>query len=187
LTGGAGNLSGEVAGGQIGVNWQFGAFVTGLEGDLQWSGERSSGTTVCTVATCTITATNQINGFATLRARAGIAFDSVLVYGTAGGAWTSANANVNANVSGGSAGLNLSASKVGWTAGGGIEVAVLNNWTAKLEYLFIDTGSISGTATIPATLGGGTITESAAIRDSIIRIGFNYRFPIEPWPSATRY
>jgi outer membrane immunogenic protein len=187
LTGGSGKLAGGVAGGQIGVNWQFGAFVTGLEGDLQWSGVQGSGTTACGSA-CTVTATENIDAFATLRARAGIAFDSVLVYGTAGGAWTNASANVNANVTGaGAAGTNLSASKLGWTAGGGIEVAVLNNWTARLEYLYIDTGNISGTATIPASLGGGTITETAAVRDNIIRVGFNYRFPITPWPIATRY
>ena len=187
LTAGSGDLAGWVFGGQIGYNWQIGAFVVGLEGDLQWSGEQSSKTAVCS-APCTvttITATENIDAFATLRARAGIAFDSVLVYGTAGGAWADASANVN--VTGAPAGLNLSSSKLGWTAGGGVEVALLRNWTAKLEYLFIDTGSISGTAAIPSTLGGGTITESAATRDSIIRIGFNYRFPIEPWPTAPRY
>jgi len=186
LTTGSSNLGGWDFGGQIGVNWQFGAFVTGLEGDLQWSGAQSSSTTACGTA-CTITATEQINAFATLRARAGIAFDSVLVYGTAGGAWTSASANVNANAPGGSVGLNLSPSTVGWTAGGGVEVALLNNWTAKLEYLFIDTGSVTSTAIVPATLGGGTITETAAIRDSVVRVGFNYRFPITPWPIAPRY
>ena len=187
LTGGSGNLAGWVFGGQIGYNWQIGAFVVGLEGDLQWSGERSSTTAICSgcTASTTINTSENIDAFATLRARAGIAFDSVLVYGTAGGAWADASANVN--VAGASSGLNLSSSKVGWTAGGGVEVALLNNWTAKLEYLYIDTGSISGTAAIPSTLGGGTITESAAIRDSIIRIGFNYRFPIEPWPTAPRY
>ena len=63
----------------------------------------------------------------------------------------------------------------------------LDNWTAKLEYLYIDTGSISGTAAIPSSLGGGSLTESAAIRDNIIRIGFNYRFSFEPWPTAPRY
>ena len=34
LTGSLGNLAGWVFGGQVGYNWQFGAFVTGLEGDL---------------------------------------------------------------------------------------------------------------------------------------------------------
>lgn len=186
LTGGSGNLAGWVFGGQIGYNWQIGAFVTGLEGDLQWSGERGTSTMACGTG-CTITGSEQTDAFATLRARAGIAFDSVFVYGTAGGAWMNGSANVNGSAAGGSVGENLSGSKLGWTAGGGVEVALMSSWTAKLEYLYIDTGSMSGTVTVPASLGGGTFTETAAFRDSIIRIGFNYRFPIAPWPIATRY
>ena len=108
------------------------------------------------------------------------------LYGTAGGAWTNASTNVNASGSGASAGLNLSASKVGWTAGVGVEFALVDNWTAKVEYLYIDTGTISGTATVPASLGGGSLTETAAIRDNVFRIGVNYRFSFAPWP-FTRY
>ena len=186
LTGSLGNLAGWVFGGQVGYNWQFGAFVTGLEGDLQWSGERSTSTTACGTG-CTITGAQQTDAFATLRARAGIAFDSVFVYGTAGGAWMNGSANVNAYAAGGSVGVNLSGSKVGWTAGGGVEVALMSNWTAKLEYLYIDTGSLSNTAIVPATLGGGTITETTALRDSVFRVGFNYRFPVTPWLAATKY
>ncbi len=186
LTDGLGNLGGWVFGGQIGANWQFGAFVTGLEGDLQWSGERSTNKVACGTD-CTITGSVQTDAFATVRARAGIAFDSVFVYGTAGGAWMNGSGNVNASAPGGSVGVNPSGSKVGWTAGGGVEVALMSNWTAKLEYLYIDTGSISGTAAIPPTLGVGTITETAALRDSVVRAGFNYRFPITPWPIAPRY
>ena len=72
----------------------------------------------------TITASENIDAFATLRARAGVAFDAVYLYGTAGGAWTNASANVNVSA-GASPGLNLSSSKVGWTAGGGVEVALV--------------------------------------------------------------
>ncbi len=183
----AGRLSGENAGGQIGYNWQYGVFVGGLEGDLQWSNAQSSGGSgTCSAVTCTITATEGIDAFATLRARAGVAFDAVYFYGTAGGAWANASTNVSATGTGASAGLNLSSGKVGWTAGGGVEFALVDNWTAKIEYLYIDTGTISGTAMVPASLGGGTFTETAAIRDNIFRVGVNYRFSFAPWP-FTRY
>ena len=181
----AGHLSGPIAGGQVGYNWQYGVFVGGLEGDLQWSGAQSSGSAICKAVTCTITASENIDAFATLRARAGVAFDAVYLYGTAGGAWTNASTSVNVSGSGASA-LNLSASKVGWTAGVGVEFALVDNWTAKVEYLYIDTGTISGTATVPASLGGGSLTETAAIRDNVFRIGVNYRFSFAPWP-FTRY
>ncbi len=185
----AGRLSGAILGGQIGYNWQYGVFVGGLEGDLQWSGAQGSGSGVCTAVTCAITATSateSIDAFATLRARAGVAFDAVYLYGTAGGAWTNASTSVNISGTGASAGLNLSSSKVGWTAGAGVEFALVDNWTAKIEYLYIDTGTISGTATVPASLGGGTFTETAAIRDNIFRVGVNYRFSFTSWP-FTRY
>jgi outer membrane immunogenic protein len=174
-------INGGVVGGQVGYNWQLGVFVGGLEGDLQWSGNQGSVSDICGTG-CTITASEKIDAFATLRARAGVAFDAIYFYGTAGGAWTNASTSVNVAGGGGSAGLNLSASKFGWTAGAGVEVALTGNWTGKLEYLFIDTGTISGTAPVPASLGGSTYTESAAIRDNIIRIGFNYRFSTAPGP-----
>ncbi len=182
----AGKLSGGNAGGQIGYNWQYGVFVGGLEGDAQWSGAQSNGSSTCTAVTCTITATESIDAFATLRARAGVAFDAVLLYATAGGAWANASTNVSAAGTGASAGLNLSSSKVGWTAGGGVEFALVDNWTAKIEYLYLDTGTMSGTATVPASLGAGTFTGTAAVRDNIFRVGVNYRFSFAPWP-FTRY
>lgn len=33
--------------------------------------------------------------------------------------------------------------KAGWTVGGGVEAAVAANWTAKLEYLCVDLGSVN--------------------------------------------
>jgi outer membrane immunogenic protein len=37
--------------------------------------------------------------------------------------------------------------KIGWTAGGGAELALGGNWTAKFEYLFVDLGSFDTTFT----------------------------------------
>jgi outer membrane immunogenic protein len=180
LTGSTGNLKGAIAGGQVGYNWQWGNIVAGLEGDAQWSGGQNRSNTPCFTNVCTVTQSVQIGEFATLRARAGVALDGVLLYGTAGGAWTNASANLSANLAGAPA-LNLSASQFGWTVGFGGEVALMNNWTAKIEYLYIATGTLSGAAPIPANLNGGTVgtvTETAAVRDNIFRIGVNYRFSI---------
>ena len=53
------------------------------------------------------------------------------------------------------------------------------NWTAKLEYLYVDLGTTSGSfvTTIPA-LGGGVLTHnySSRITDNIVRVGLNYKF-----------
>jgi outer membrane immunogenic protein len=64
--------------------------------------------------------------------------------------------------------------------GGGIEGAIGDsNWTAKLEYLYMDLGRINGTfATAIPALGGGTLAGnySSRITDNIARVGLNYRF-----------
>jgi outer membrane immunogenic protein len=61
------------------------------------------------------------------------------------------------------------------------------NWTAKLEYLYVDLGRTSGSfaTTIPA-FGGGTLTStfSSRITDNIVRVGVNYKFG---GPAVARY
>jgi outer membrane immunogenic protein len=174
---GSGNLNGAIAGGQIGGNYQIGSFVLGLEVDAQWSGQKSTSASNCGFG-CTLNETVEINAFGTVRGRAGIAIDRVLLYTTAGLAWTSAKDSLDA-AAGGLTITNLisiSATKVGWTVGAGIEVAILGGLSAKLEYLYVQTDQITGTAPVPFILGGGTVTETATLHDSIVRTGLSYRF-----------
>ena len=81
---------------------------------------------------------------ATFRGRIGYAFDRWLPYITGGGAY----GNVKATVSVPIAGLSASASnnQFGWTVGAGLEYAFLGNWTAKIEYLYVDLGSFNSAA-----------------------------------------
>jgi hypothetical protein len=58
--------------------------------------------------------------------------------------------------------------------GGGWCTAFYDNWSIKLEYLYIATKNLTGGSALP--LGLGTVTESANVRDNIIRVGINYRF-----------
>jgi outer membrane immunogenic protein len=152
--------------------------VFGVEGDYQWSGQKKTQTFGCGVG-CTLSETYSVDSFGTARARVGAAFDRVLVYATGGAAWTSATDALNASAGGVTVNLlSVSGNKVGWTIGGGIEAALIDNWSAKIEYLYISTSNSVGSAAVPAILGGGTITETAQLKDSIIRFGINYRFPI---------
>ena len=69
--------------------------------------------------------------------------------------------------------------RVGWTVGAGIEGALGGNWTAKLEYLYIDLGTVSASFLTPITTTGGGllgIRYSSHITDNILRVGLNYRF-----------
>jgi outer membrane immunogenic protein len=161
--------NGGVAGGTAGVNWQTGGFVFGVEGDWDWSGI-NTGTTQ---TICNVTGTCQTgnNWLATLRGRAGYAADRVLFYGTAGGAFANMQTVVN--------GVTSTKDQAGWTAGAGIEWAFADNWTAKVEYLFVDIGSgtvncVTGVCT--AAYGGAPIPVSVSLTENLIRAGINFKF-----------
>lgn len=142
--------SGVVGGVQAGYNWQHGQFVFGAETDLQVSD-----------ADDTFAPWKFSNPwFGTLRGRAGFAMNSVLFYGTAGLAYGTLRME-NTLIS-----ISESRTNAGWAAGAGLEVALMGNWTARAEYLYVDLSARSYVLT-------GT---SHGIGSSMLRLGVNYRF-----------
>ena len=110
-------------------------------------GSYSAINTGTTGAVCSTFGTCQTgnNWLATARARVGYAADRVLFFGTAGGAF----ANMQTTYSG----VQSSTTKAGWTAGAGVEWAFADNWTAKVEYLYIDLGTFNGNCSTAACVG----------------------------------
>jgi outer membrane immunogenic protein len=169
IDGATGNftVSGFLIGGTVGFNYQIGSWVLGVEGDGDWA--NLTGTTFnasCAGFGCT----TQSNWLATVRGRAGYAWDRVLLYGTGGAAF----ANVHA--AGGVLPFSNS-SQAGWTAGVGVEYAIWPNWTAKLEYLFVD---LANSSCGVGSCAGGTlatpVSTTVTLNENIIRGGFNYKF-----------
>ena len=156
------NAGGFLVGGQLGGNYQIGQFVIGLEGDGDWT--NINGTT--TVLGCGAGCTTSNDWLATVRGRAGYAWDRILFYGTGGAAF----GNIQANV--GAAGVTTLSTQTGWTAGVGIEGAFAPNWTARVEYLYVDLGS----ASCAAAICGGTGTTTIPLTENIVRAGVNYKF-----------
>jgi outer membrane immunogenic protein len=122
------------------------------------------------------TLTQKIDWFGTVRARGGVLVTPrVLFYATGGLAYGQVNSSET--ISGSP--FSSSDTRVGYTVGGGIEGAIGGNWTAKLEYLFVDLGRTSGSfaTTIPAS-GGGTLASnySSHVTDNVLRFGVNYNF-----------
>ena len=161
VTTGSTSPGGGLFGGTIGFNAQGDAFVFGVEGDIDGSWIRdsnSTGTGICGGIGCGI----QTSWFATARGRLGYAAGRALFYVTAGGAFGDIQMSTN--------GLTATADRAGWTVGGGIEYAILGPWSAKLEYLYADLGT--------ATCGAATcgVNTSVNFKDSIVRVGVNYRF-----------
>jgi opacity protein-like surface antigen len=101
---------------------------------------------------------------ATVRGRIGSAIDGALgalLYGTAGVAFTHASASATTAASGTI--VNTSSTNVGWTAGLGGEAAFAQNWTARIEYLYIATDvKFSGPLGI-----GGTVSQTAKVSDNL--------------------
>jgi outer membrane immunogenic protein len=170
------NTNGALAGATLGANFQTGQFVFGIEGDGDWSNIKGSttSTTAClgTAATsCTLQTSN--TWLATLRARMGVAWDRVLIYGTAGGA----GGNITANLSGtGITGGSTSNSEFGWTAGGGLEFGITDNLTAKVEYLYVDLQHGSYSCSAAACGTAAAITGPVSFTTSLARVGLNLKF-----------
>ncbi len=166
----SGSLKGALGGAQLGYNVQMGSVVLGLETDIQATGMKATMTIVDPPDT--ITDTQKLTWFGTTRARVGFAVDRLLPYFTGGVAYGQRKSD--GTVTGGVTGnYTMSATKVGWTAGAGIEGALAGNWTWKVEYLYL---TLPGyTATAPLT--GGTIeNEYNKLTTNIVRAGVNLRF-----------
>ena len=140
--------SGFSGGVQAGYNFQNGPWVFGVEGDLQATG-----------ADDTFAPWKFSNPwFGTVRGRGGYTFSNVLLYATAGLAFGELRAETF--------GLSESQSSVGWTIGFGAEVGIAPNWSAKLEYLYVDlTWSPFGITGV-----------SNGYRSDMFRAGVNYHF-----------
>ncbi|HET9616845.1 MAG TPA: outer membrane protein [Pseudolabrys sp.] len=148
VSGTAGNPSGLAGGVQAGYNWQNGQFVFGGETDLQLSG-----------ADDTFAPWKFSNPwFGTLRGRVGYAMNNILFYGTGGLAYGDLKGELNS--------LTETKTEFGWTLGAGMEVGLAPNWSAKVEYLYMDLGSRSFSIT------GNENGFSA----SVLRLGVNYHF-----------
>jgi outer membrane immunogenic protein len=128
--------------------------------------------------------------FATARGRIGVAAGPALFYLTGGGAWTTvgttaSQTNSITTIAGttfftGSG--SFSNQKSGWAAGTGVEGALGGNWTAKVEYLYLDFGSISHVypAALATNLADPNIHISTRVRDNVFRAGLNYHFSVGP-------
>lgn len=160
-----------LTGGEIGANWQNGHTVVGFTSDMQWSNQWAAPLSGCGLG-CSLNDRVKVPWFATLRARAGEAFDRLYLYGT-GGFSTSGTADT-LNPAGSSAIPNfvdLSGGSLKWTIGGGMEYAVDNDVTAKLEFLYK-----SPLIGAPETLFDAAT--SGSIKNDVVRGGLSYRIPI---------
>jgi outer membrane immunogenic protein len=103
--------------------------------------------------------------------------EGAMIYATAGGAWLGINETDSFVVTGAPAFVGTSSNtKSGYSVGGGIEMRLWANWTAKVEYLHIDVSGISTVIPLTTVLPATLTTTTNRIRDDIVRIGLNWKF-----------
>lgn len=177
---------GFIGGGQIGYNYQINSFVLGLEFDIDGAtGQKSQSilsTTIPFVPVFT-ESDQELNWLGTLRGRIGWApIDHLLIYGTGGLAFGQSTASFTLTAPAAAPPLAAFASNtanIGWTAGGGVEYALPNNWSnwsLKVEYLYYDLGRTHGVVFYEYAPDFSTLTGSIRHNGNIVRAGLNYRF-----------
>jgi outer membrane immunogenic protein len=145
--------------------------------------------TVTTTTTATGSLEEKLSWLSTFRGRIGVLpTDRVLLYITGGLAVGEVKSTAGASVTTTTA-LSFgtppgpatvaalagsSSTRAGWTLGAGVEGAIGGNWTARLEYLYVDLGTVNNT--FAGTAPFAPIVTSAHVTDNILRAGVNYRF-----------
>jgi outer membrane immunogenic protein len=168
-------VNGIIGGGQIGFNIQNGWWLWGIE--LQFSGADVKGKGNCGFSALWNCST-KVDAMGTLAGRFGLVWDHVLVYVKGGGAYAHDKFHLDIlgiNIPGVIQPSSNSDDRFGWMVGTGVEVAITGNWSAKVEYNYMDLGTKSyifnTTPTVPA-FNNWDITE----RLHLVKFGLNYRF-----------
>jgi outer membrane immunogenic protein len=166
------NVDGLFGGVQAGINWQSGSFVIGLEGDVSfvdWSNQIESDVDTDEVVS------SETDFVATLRGRAGFALDNLLLFGTAGLAFTDSTftADDNATTPGVDVG-SVDFNDIGLALGGGAEYALDERWSVKAEGLYILFNDKKDTDDLTSDSDPGDFAELDAAW--MARIGMNFHF-----------
>jgi outer membrane immunogenic protein len=184
------NLSGWLAGGQIGFNFQGGPGLFGgrwvIGGEAQASWSRLDDTTSCSAVVAipgvgalplNINCSSKVDSLGTIALRLGSAFDRTLIYSKVGAAWTHDKYQDDVTTPA-FAPLSFVGSETrwGWMLGAGIEYAFGNNWSGKIEYDYLNlgTGTVRYSSVPPAT--PAFVDASIRERVQLVKVGINYRF-----------
>ena len=167
-----GNGGGALAGASIGYNFQMNNIVYGLEADISGamaSVEKTETGTHGWGRGYVSNTTSKLNGLGTVRARLGVAFDRTLVFATAGIAFGSFSHKYQNDEDPQSNNFGSSV-RTGWVVGAGVEQALTNSMSLKLEALYADFGTKKYTTSDDV--------EFVHFKDSalVVRTGVNFRF-----------
>jgi outer membrane immunogenic protein len=167
------DTSGGFAGGVLGYNWQAGAFVFGLEGDYHWA-DINGRSSVVNLGPLNLGDTyfTKLRGFGDIKGRLGYAAGPALWFVSGGAAVGDIQHRYDAALNGGAGNSFVqNTTKWGYTVGAGVEYMFAQNWSAKLEYNYIDLGkSTIEYSAVP--------TNRSEWKDTFhtVKAGINYHF-----------
>jgi outer membrane immunogenic protein len=174
---------------QAGYNWQFAPnWLIGIEGDINYlRGERSNSFRYTPIAGEDVVGNvnTRLRWLSTVRGRLGYTWASTMIYATGGLAIGGVRSNVDA------VRINLpstveaqytgsySETRTGWAVGGGLEQALTNMISLRIEYLHFDLGSFSYNVTrsgIALASVPDTWQANGQVSGDIVRAALNLRF-----------
>ena len=205
IVGGGNSVNGEaigvIGGAHVGYNQQYDKWVVGLEGSVDptlmsrnvlvnvpnSAADPTGALGIGATATGSIWSTIQ----GSVRARAGYALDRVMFYGTGGVAVGAFGSNFQ--VFGNDLTLapfyaadQRSATRAGWTVGGGVEYAVNPHWSVRGEYRYTDFGHLGDSPA--ATSMGVAYAADRHLDQNQVQVGLSYKFgEAAPTPVAAKY
>jgi opacity protein-like surface antigen len=176
-------VNGFLGGVQAGYNWQHGRLVFGLEADLSAADLKGQG--LCLVFgfdNCT----TRVGWVSTVTGRVGWTIDRALVYAKGGVAFVRDEYKIDEF---GLPDTQVAASETrrGWVFGTGLEFALTPNWSAKVEYNYLDLGRENVFFANSEIAGFEDPNVQIRQRLHLVKVGANYRFSGAPWPIVTRY
>jgi outer membrane immunogenic protein len=192
VSSGSNTAAGWLAGAQIGYNYQIKNWVLGVEGEANWTGLKGSNKD----SNYANINQSQTDFVGILGGRFGYAWDRVLLYGKAGGAWAHDKYSVFSNktfavgngvptpvtVTSGTEVDEAIVNRFGYMLGVGVEYALTPHWSVKAEYEYLDFGR-QRTTLAPVTTIVSPFDEDIRQRIQIAQVGFNYK--LDPTLAAT--
>lgn len=158
---------GVLAGVTVGYNYQMGNIVLGLEGDWSYAGTQSNYTDSYNY----FFGSSKLTSLGTARVRLGYTpWDRTLLYATGGFAWGSLTNALGYDYPSPGYSQKSSSTASGWTIGGGLEQALTDHITVKVEALYVDLGTAHG---YDKYCGCRTNFKTTAV---VGRVGLNIKF-----------
>jgi outer membrane immunogenic protein len=148
---------GVVGGAHAGFNWQTANLVFGIETDIEGANIKGSGT-----GSLGLPHETEVQWVGSTRGRLGIAYDRSLFYATAGVAYGDVKIDKGF--------ASYSETRVGYTVGAGVEQAISDRMTLRLEYRYTDLGEGNFKSTPLNSIDKSEVDFHA------IRAGFSFKF-----------